>query len=76
MEESEQKVTRLVTKREQQAREVVEEFPGLRNLYYRFCEDCQDSLRVGQKPCGEGHNIREMTQPEQDAEMIYKMDYQ
>lgn len=66
-------VIKLITNTERRAQEVAQEFPGLKSLYDRFCETCQDSLRIGQPICGEDHEIRELNPIEQEAEIVYKM---
>lgn len=66
-------VKKLVTQTERQAQAVALRFPGLRPLYDRFCEDCQDSLRIGAPPCGVNHTIRELNPREQEAETVFKM---
>ncbi len=66
-------VTRLVTSVERDQKLAVQEFPGLRTNWDRFCSACQKSLRVGQKECGRGCSVRELNPREREAEVIYQL---
>ncbi len=54
---------------------LVQEFPGLRASFDRFCHTCQQSLHVGEKDCNPNHNIKQLKPHEQQAETIFMMDH-
>ena len=62
-------VTKLIPKDQQRLDDVVGQFPGMRPTHDRYCEECNDFLRVGTPNC-KGHTVRWLSAKENMAATI------